>query len=422
MPFFKLINKRLRSSFVGAFCAAGLGAMGVQLAPADASASNLRVFPQSAPAATVLPHEWQAFRDRFVATDGRVIDHEKRGVSHSEGQGYGMLIALYANDRATFDRILRFTQNELGMRGDRLFSWLYEPNQYPRVTDRNNASDGDILIAYALVKAAITWNDGQYLRIAEPIIDDIGRLLLQRHDEFVLLRPAAFGFDRSHHNDGPVVNLSYFIYGAFPLFQVVNDRYPWMEAYNTGLRLTSSALAGRYQLAPDWVTMRRDRFLAPANGFAKKSSYDAVRIPLYMMLGGKVPAQYIAPFDRAWNVRGRGIPLDYDLGNDRLIMEMNDLGYRAIASLTACAVRGQPMPAGIVRYRNTTYFSSALHLLTLAAARTYYPQCINGGQPSYMAQVHMGSQTAGTRATQQQWRQRHVPRRQADYSHFDMGN
>lgn len=330
----------------------------------------------SAQPALVTAHEWASYTARYLDRSGRIVDVEKNGVSHSEGQGYGLLLAVYANDEATFRRILRFTFNEMRGRGDGLISWLYNPRAYPPVTDTNNASDGDILIAYALVQAAMQWNDARYLADAEPLIDAIGRHLLVRHGDKVLLKPAAFGFDRHTHRDGPVVNLSYFVYGAFPLFAQINTRYPWIEAWQSGLMLTAQSLSGREALAPDWVSLRGDRYLKPASGYAKKSSYDAVRIPLYMMLGGRVPTEYLVPFDHAWNVRGNGAPVDYDLAADRKIIDMNDLGYRAIAALTACAVRGAPLPGFVARFRPTTYYASSLHLLALAAARAHYPACV----------------------------------------------
>ena len=34
--------------------------------------------------------EWTSFKTRFVKDDGRVIDNANGGVSHSEGQGWGL--------------------------------------------------------------------------------------------------------------------------------------------------------------------------------------------------------------------------------------------------------------------------------------------------------------------------------------------
>ena len=48
---------------------------------------------------------WRMYVKRFVSPQGRVIDDANGDISHSEGQGYAMLIAARLKDRATFDRL-----------------------------------------------------------------------------------------------------------------------------------------------------------------------------------------------------------------------------------------------------------------------------------------------------------------------------
>ena len=50
---------------------------------------------------------WPAFKARYMAPEGRIVDTGNGGISHSEGQGYGMLLAEAAGDRAAFDRLWR---------------------------------------------------------------------------------------------------------------------------------------------------------------------------------------------------------------------------------------------------------------------------------------------------------------------------
>lgn len=324
---------------------------------------------------TLFAHEWNAFKQRYMKSDGRIVDIEKGGVSHSEGQGYGLILAVRADDRDAFERIAGFTLRTLRARKDHLSSWLYNPSGAGRITDTNNATDGDIMIAYGLVQAALKWNDRRYLALATPIIDDIGRLLLVRNGAYVMVRPGAAGFDTAN---GHVVNLSYYVYGALLLFSQVNNEYPFFEAWQSGLQLTEQAMHSGQRVAPDWVSINHRGAMGQAHQMPKKSSYDAVRIPLYMMLGGRVPQRYVAPFDHAWNIVGNRAPKDIDLGNRSMASDMNDVGYRAIAALTACAARNVPMPISLQRFRTTTYFASALHLMTLSAAREHYPHCMNG--------------------------------------------
>ena len=56
-------------------------------------------------ATTLAPAEWAAYRRRFIRTDGRVVDIEKGGHTHSEGQGYGLLLAMRADDRPTTGQV-----------------------------------------------------------------------------------------------------------------------------------------------------------------------------------------------------------------------------------------------------------------------------------------------------------------------------
>ncbi|WMS44981.1 glycosyl hydrolase family 8 [Acuticoccus sp. MNP-M23] len=386
-----MLNANVRRFFRNVLTATCMTAASLMTAPSVAQPASASSVPT-----TLFAHEWDAFKQRYMASDGRIVDIEKGGLTHSEGQGYGMILAVKADDRDAFERIASFTLRSLRARKDHLSGWLYDPRGAGRVTDTNNATDGDIMIAYSLVQAALKWNDGRYLALATPIIDDIGRLLLVRNGAHVLVRPGAAGFDQT---DGQVVNLSYFVYGALLLFSQVNDDYPFFEAWQSGLQLTEQAMHTGHRVAPDWVSVTRTGAMGQRHRMPKKSSYDAVRIPLYMMLGGRVPTRYVAPFDRAWNIEGNRIPKDVDLGKTRTDTDMNDSGYRAIAALAACATRNVPIPAALQQFRTTTYFASALHLMTLSAAREHYPHCTQGAPavaPS--APVHVSYAVASSAA------------------------
>src|SRR5476649_2943550 len=88
--------------------------------------------------------DWSIFRQNFISPEGRVIDTGNGNVSHSEGQGYAMLIATAYGDRKTFDRVWKWTQTNLQTRpNDKLLSWLWKPDGSSDggvVADPNNAS------------------------------------------------------------------------------------------------------------------------------------------------------------------------------------------------------------------------------------------------------------------------------------------
>jgi len=57
-----------------------------------------------------------------------------------------MLFAVHYGDRAAFDLAWQWTQRNLQVRDDALMAWRWDPKG--GVTDKNDAADGDILIAW----------------------------------------------------------------------------------------------------------------------------------------------------------------------------------------------------------------------------------------------------------------------------------
>ena len=88
---------------------------------------SLRAQSQSAAERPGWP-AWEAFKAQFINEGGRVIsDDAGGGQTYSEGQAYALFVALVANDRAAFDKLLRWTENNLcdGDMTARLPAWLW---------------------------------------------------------------------------------------------------------------------------------------------------------------------------------------------------------------------------------------------------------------------------------------------------------
>ena len=186
--------------------------------------------PQALLGALKSEANWRSYLARFVTADGRVVDTANGGVSHSESQGYGMLLAVAAGDRSTFERIWGWTRANLMTRDDALLAWRWEPNQRPAVADMNNATDGDLLVAWALTEAAEGWSDASYRTAARRLAVEIGRKLIVHTAEGTqLLLPALAGFSAEDVADGPVINLSYYLFpypyeftrGNFNILEVI---------------------------------------------------------------------------------------------------------------------------------------------------------------------------------------------------------
>ena len=328
-----------------------------------AGAMLAMAWPATASEPLIRPAEWQAWREAFVAIDGRVVDTGNGGVSHSEGQGYGMLLAVLADQPGDFAAIWGFTRAELLIRDDGLAAWRWEPGATPPVTDLNAASDGDILIAYALDLAADAWGDPGHAEAAQDLATAIGNGLVADDGGRPILLPGPEGFSAADRPDGPVVNLSYWVFEAFPTLARLDPGADWPRIGAEGLRLVEETRLGARGLPPDWLSLPRGR---PAEGFPPEYGYNALRLPLYLVRAGLG--------SRALLDRLRAPPIVDLAGGEDTVLE--DAGYRAIPAIVACKLDGTPLPAELASFAPTDYYPSTLHLLVLAEARREMPQCL----------------------------------------------
>gem|GEM_PF-200987 len=320
---------------------------------------------------------WREYSARFVDPSGRVIDTGNGGISHSEGQGYGMLIAVAAGDRAGFDRMWAWTRAELGVRYDHLFGWKWDPAR-SRVVDANDASDGDLLIAWALAEAAAYWNDSGYLVDATKIVADIESKLIRRYaSPGAVLLPAVTGFSENERPDGPVVNLSYWIFPALARLAQLDGRPEWADLTKTGLGLIETARFGSARLPVGWTSIGREA-PALARGHKIRFGYNAIRIPLYMYWSGLTSQSIFRDLVDAWESGPGGVRV---IGGEGAVVDqpLAEQGYGAIAALARCAANGQPFPADFYKPRvNENYFPTTLHIMAIMAAISRGGRCLDG--------------------------------------------
>ncbi|MFO7708782.1 MAG: glycosyl hydrolase family 8 [Desulfobacterales bacterium] len=312
--------------------------------------------------------DWPAFKQAFVSGDGRVIDRFNHSVSHSEGQGYGLLLALFHEDRPAFERLWRWTTANLQVRRDALFAWSWgkRPNGEWAVIDYNNASDGDILIALALLEAASRWNHPPFKASALRIVGDIRTQLAVTQDGLRLISPGYFGFASGA---GLVVNPGYLVLPAFSRFAQVDDRDFWDRVAGDSATLLDLGAFSRFRLPADWILLQGGR----ASVHTEKSpyfGYEAIRVPLYLLWGGQTGrlsayAPYLEFVERAGYLPGR-----VDLIGGFVSSEEAPAGFYAL--MAACSRRlgmealahtlEQAASAKIGREPDD-YFSHALFLL-----------------------------------------------------------
>ena len=319
--------------------------------------------------------QWATFKARFVGTDGRVVDNANGDVSHSEGQGFAMIMALAADDRAAFDRIWGFARDRLGIRRDGLLAWRWKPHALNKVPDRNNASDGDILVAWALMEADRAGWGRHYGNAALRIRKGL-RKVLRSHPRYgTFIRPAVYGFSPDHQKGVEVLNLSYFVFPALERMAQLAGETVWLKAARAGAHLVDAASRNPAGLPADWTALSpRSDEVGTAARFDPAFSYNAVRVPLYMAWARDGHRAALERMAERW-ARRRGGPARIDVRRGRVTGRFNEQGYRAVAALVECALDGTPYPAAMRSRLDTLYYPASLNLLATIAVRQRYPQC-----------------------------------------------
>lgn len=270
--------------------------------------------------------EWSQFKAAYIQ-DGRVIDRGQKGISHSEGQGMALLLAVHNNDPTTFAQIWNWTQHNLQIREDKLFAWSWSPAA--GINDLNNASDGDLFIAWALSKAHTKWNEPRYLFAAIQVSQSIRAKLLRNTAKGLVLLPGAMGFEKS---DYLKLNLSYWVFPAINELSTLDPSAEWEQLSITGLKLIQEAQFGKWQLPSDWLKLEGNQLLAVDGA---QFGYDAVRIPLYLIWGQQASPSSMKSFQNFWgSFSGKSFPAWVNVINGDMATYDAPIGFQNVATLT----------------------------------------------------------------------------------------
>jgi endoglucanase len=317
--------------------------------------------------------EWAAYKARFIAPDGRLFDDGAEGVSHSEGQGYALVLAAFHDDPETFARALAWTDANLEIRGDRLAAWRWRPKDHPHVFDKNNATDGDLLIAWGLAEAGRRWKRADYAARAHALALAIAAKLVFPTAYGPALRPGAAGFGPDDGADGPLVNLSYWVFPALDALSEVAPEADWRGVTQSGLKLYDAAKFGALRLPSDWISLKGG--VAPAKDRPPVFGYELIRAPLYLAWGPPEAKARLAELTRSWLGATGGAPYVVDVEKGVVTQSFADPGYHAVVALARCAVYGEKFPDELRSVKLDRYYSATLHMLSLTALRVRYPQC-----------------------------------------------
>ncbi|MEH2292572.1 glycosyl hydrolase family 8 [Nostoc sp.] len=266
----------------------------VENLPTEASSQNLTRFladlPESTPNRELLAKSWDSYRQRFIQSDGRVIDYQASDRSTSEGQAYALLRAVLINDPATFALTLHWSENNLhrqasGKRTDSLWAWKWGRKEDGNwgIIDTNFASDGDIDAITALILASRRWNRPEYLELAKLKLQDLWNLSTISESQgkrYLLPGPAAAFVPNA---STLYLNPSYFAPYAFRIFAQVDPQHDWLSLVDSGYQvLENSAKLSSVGLPSDWVALNTKtgqyQTLPASSTLKSLYSFDAYRV------------------------------------------------------------------------------------------------------------------------------------------------
>lgn len=363
------MNRRL---FLSAMALSALSGLTGRPALADLPDLSHGAIPADHP----LQQSWQAWKTLCLTDDGRVVDGFQNAASHSEGQGYGLTLAAIFDDPAAFAAIMDWSERNLAIRDDALMAWRWQPDAVPPVQDRNNASDGDLFYAWALVLAAARQDRPELIERATRIAQDIVRLCSAPHpdgSDRLLLLPAAAGFRTAGQ---VVVNPSYYMPRAMRELAQATGQPALARMADDGVGLIGDL--ARDGLVPDWVAVTAQGTAPPPANFSQNAGYEAVRVPLFALWSGQGDAPEVRAFAQAVaeGARDGANPVVFDPRTRAVIESSSHAGYAAVAALSACAASGGAGSTMRPFSTEQPYYPATLHLMALVAQATQFPKCV----------------------------------------------
>ena len=355
-----------RRHFLRNLAAAGLLSSNASQAFAQADA---RLLGQDHP----LWNVWVAWRNQHLDFSGRVIDVPQERASHSEGQGYGMLLAAEIGDELVFDRMAEWTQNNLAIRGDNLLAWRWFPDRPERVPDINNASDGDLFHAWALLRGSASFDRPELAERAASIAQDlVEKCVVERPDDSTqqLLLPAASGFATP---SGYIFNPSYMMPLALRELGEASDQQALISAADSALSLMLEL--ARTGPVPDWLEIT-PAGVREAAGFSPNAGYEALRIPIFLIWSGEGNHPAVIEYaDAQRDLRFGSFGTIVSRDGGTILEPSEEAGYRAIRVLNRCQVENLDYVAVPSFDTNQPYYPATLQLFCFLVLLNAMPSC-----------------------------------------------
>jgi endoglucanase len=223
-----------------------------------------------------------------------------------------MYFAVSYGDLETFQKIHNWLHSNMELNKYNLYAWKWGKRDSGSwgILDYNNATDGDMWIAYSLLLAYEKWGNHEYLKEAEKLISEIKKSCLIRENGKLLLIPASFGFVQNEYIQ---LNPSYTIPFIFDKFAIYDKDRIWQSLVLDSLSMFEGSALGNLKMHPDWIML--DRKSRKYDYLEEKSifGFDSIRTPLFLarqyqlkremafkelLVGYRVFMQYIKKLDK----------------------------------------------------------------------------------------------------------------------------
>lgn len=252
----------------------------VDITPATSETLSLRPeIKQMAAEAFASPElgypDWKSMYLIDVGPDMAKVQYtseEGKKDTASEVMGYGMIYAVHADDKDTFDRLWNYAKSQRNEVG--LMSWLIGEDDRP--IDTGSAADADLDMAYALVAADIKW--GGYEEDARTLMD---RILTYDVEPQTFVLKGGYNWGGSEET-----NPSYYSPGYYKLFEDYTGDARWSRVAEVGRNVLDAIYKRRGTLLPpNWSTADGD--VVPGRGDDNdKYGYEAIRVPWRQGMAG----------------------------------------------------------------------------------------------------------------------------------------
>jgi len=314
---------------------------------------------------------WDDYKARYITAEGAVVDTQAGGkkVSHSEGQSYGMLFALAYNDKETFDKIYKWTRKYLKNKDNGLFYWVYRHDRKDKIADKNNASDGDLVIALALLRASERWGVKKYKIDSEHIANNILFATVTKYAGKHVMLPGENGF---YYNSSITLNPSYFVFPAFAGIYNHTHISAWKNLYDDSLKILDAinSMNVKVKLPPDWISMDAAGKVKPAKEWPARSSYDAIRVPVYIYwVNPRSPL--LTPW-KNWFIKypNNSCPAWVNIATAEVAPYKMPPGLEAVRQLVMGVYPDSQMPEPVLT-SGDDYYNASLKILTFLANRHF---------------------------------------------------